>query len=196
MLIRDKRYNQVILQLDVQLRIEAATRCVPGSSMFATSRIQRFGIKDRHSFFTWFLWSLYHCISHYCMFVCLVLFENLPIPTIWLCLKMLCTPLYPMVLLIIIPYYPYEKWLAIIGNINPTFSGPNPLMKMSLSLLNGYFIGGLDPIFSNIPILRKNRVLPWSYGAQQLAFPGPWRGLRWGALLSAAMSFHSIYIIL
>ena len=23
-------------------------------------------------------------------------------------------------------HYPYEKWLAIIGNINPTFSGPNP----------------------------------------------------------------------
>ena len=31
-----------------------------------------------------------------------------------------------MILLIIIPIYPYEKWLAIIGNINPTFSGPNP----------------------------------------------------------------------
>ena len=75
-LIRDKRYNQdnqVILQLDVQLRIEAATRCVPGSSMFATSRIQRFGIKDRHSYDTWFVcsWSL-HISYHYCMFVCLV----------------------------------------------------------------------------------------------------------------------------
>ena len=23
-------------------------------------------------------------------------------------------------------HYPYEKWLAIIGNINPTFSGPKP----------------------------------------------------------------------
>ena len=23
-------------------------------------------------------------------------------------------------------HYPYEKWLAIIGKINPTFSGPNP----------------------------------------------------------------------
>ena len=52
---------------------------------------------------------------------------------------MLSTPFYPMVLLIIIPFlngyhYPYEKWLSlslwkmaiIIGNINPTFSGPNP----------------------------------------------------------------------
>ena len=29
------------------------------------------------------------------------------ISTIWVCLKMLCTPLYPMVLLIIIP----TKWL-------------------------------------------------------------------------------------
>ena len=41
---------------------------------------------------------------------------------IWLCLKMLCTPLYPMVLLIIIPM----KNGYFIGNINPTFSGPNP----------------------------------------------------------------------
>ena len=24
-------------------------------------------------------------------------------------------------------HYPYEKWLAIIGNINPTFSGPKPI---------------------------------------------------------------------
>ena len=23
-------------------------------------------------------------------------------------------------------HYPYEKWLLTIGNINPTFSGPNP----------------------------------------------------------------------
>ena len=23
-------------------------------------------------------------------------------------------------------HYPYEKWLAIIRKINPTFSGPNP----------------------------------------------------------------------
>jgi len=61
-LIRDKRYNQdnqVILQLDVQLRIEAVTRCVPGSSMFATSRIQRFGIKDRHSY-KHYLHTSYH----------------------------------------------------------------------------------------------------------------------------------------
>jgi hypothetical protein len=41
--------------------------------MFATSRIQRFGIKDRHSYDTWFVcsWSL-HISYHYCMFVCLV----------------------------------------------------------------------------------------------------------------------------
>ena len=35
---------------------------------------------------------------------------------------MLCTPLYPMVLLIIIPFLNGY----FIGNINPTFSGPNP----------------------------------------------------------------------
>ena len=37
---------------------------------------------------------------------------------IWVCLKMSCTPLYPMVLLIIIPM----KNGYFIGNINPTFS--------------------------------------------------------------------------
>ena len=38
--------------------------------------------------------------------------------SIWVCLKTLCTPLYPMVLLIIIPM----KNGYFIGNINPTFS--------------------------------------------------------------------------
>ena len=37
---------------------------------------------------------------------------------IWVCLKMLCTPLYPMVLLIIIPFFNGY----FIGKINPTFS--------------------------------------------------------------------------
>ena len=36
----------------------------------------------------------------------------------WVCLKMSCTPLYPMVLLIIIPFLNGY----FIGNINPTFS--------------------------------------------------------------------------
>ena len=34
---------------------------------------------------------------------------------------------YPIVPNGFADHYPYEKWLAIIGNINPTFSGPNPL---------------------------------------------------------------------
>ena len=39
-------------------------------------------------------------------------------------------------------HYPYEKWLAIIGKINPTFSGPNPLnpIKPPFSIpLNHHF---------------------------------------------------------
>ena len=39
-------------------------------------------------------------------------------PDKWVCLKMLCTPFYPMVLLIIIPM----KNGYFIGKINPTFS--------------------------------------------------------------------------
>ena len=41
----------------------------------------------------------------------------------WVCLKMLCTPLYPMVLLIIIPFLNGY----FIGKINPTFSVTNPI---------------------------------------------------------------------
>ena len=33
---------------------------------------------------------------------------------------------YPIVPNGFADHYPYEKWLAIIGNINPTFSGPKP----------------------------------------------------------------------
>ena len=40
--------------------------------------------------------------------------------TCWVCLKMLCTPLYPMVLLII-KLSRFKKWLAIIGNIPNIF---------------------------------------------------------------------------
>ena len=47
---------------------------------------------------------------------------KLEVPTIykpiWVCLKMLCTPKPSG----FADHYPYEKWLAIIGNINPTFS--------------------------------------------------------------------------
>ena len=35
----------------------------------------------------------------------------------WVCLKMSCTPKANG----FADHYPYEKWLAIIGNINPTF---------------------------------------------------------------------------
>ena len=33
---------------------------------------------------------------------------------------------YPIVPNGFADHYPVFKWLAIIGNINPTFSGPNP----------------------------------------------------------------------
>ena len=42
--------------------------------------------------------------------------------TLWVCLKIEKTPFYPMVLLIIIPFLNGY----FIGNINPTFSSPNP----------------------------------------------------------------------
>ena len=40
----------------------------------------------------------------------------------WVCLKIV----YPIVPDGFADHYPYEKWLAIIGNINPTFSVTNP----------------------------------------------------------------------
>ena len=46
----------------------------------------------------------------------------------WVCLKMSAKlPEQPNGFA---DHYPYEKWLAIIGNINPTFSGPNPLLAI------------------------------------------------------------------
>ena len=58
-----------------------------------------------------------------------------------------------MVLLIIIPI----KWLAIIGNINPTFSGPNPykspclMGKSTISMAIKWLaiIGNINPTFSD-----------------------------------------------
>ena len=47
-------------------------------------------------------------------------------------------------------HYPYNKWLAIIGNINPTFSGPNPYKSpflMGNSTINGHFPLLYWPIF-------------------------------------------------
>ena len=51
------------------------------------------------------------------------------IKLIWVCLKMLCTSFYPMVLLIIIPF------------------------------LNGYFIGKINPTFSDKPIFASRNIL-------------------------------------
>ena len=38
---------------------------------------------------------------------------------------------YPIVPNGFADHHPYEKWLAIIGKINPTFSGPNPSILQS-----------------------------------------------------------------
>ena len=40
---------------------------------------------------------------------------------------------YPIVPNGFADHYPYEKRLAIIGNINPTFSGPNPYINSILT---------------------------------------------------------------
>ena len=74
-----------------------------------------------------------------CYNSCVVLNHD-HIMIIWVCLKMLCTPLYPMVLLIIIP------------------------MK------NGYFIGNIPNIFrqTHIMIVRLSRngiVMDYGYGS-------------------------------
>ena len=37
---------------------------------------------------------------------------------------------YPIVHNGFADHYPYKKWLAIIGKINPTFSGPNPYERL------------------------------------------------------------------
>ena len=46
---------------------------------------------------------------------------------------------YPIVPNGFADHYPYEKWLAIIGKINPTFSGPNPYdsIVLKITIFNG-----------------------------------------------------------
>ena len=67
-----------------------------------------------------------HLLSGWNMLQIKLLWENCQIvmAAIWVCLKMSCTPLYPMVLLIIIPFLNGY----FIGNIYiyPTFSLTNP----------------------------------------------------------------------
>ena len=53
---------------------------------------------------------------------------------------MSCTPLYPMVLLIIIPFLNGY----FIGNINPTFSGPNPQYHDMFAVLTHGMFAVLD----------------------------------------------------
>ena len=60
----------------------------------------------------------------------------------WVCLKIV----YPIVPNGFADHYPVFKWLAIIGNINPTFSDKaisQVLMEYIPSSLNGYFIGNI-----------------------------------------------------
>ena len=50
------------------------------------------------------------------------LYDHQRVSIIWVCLKIA----YPIVPNGFADHYPYEKWLAIIVNINPTFSVTNP----------------------------------------------------------------------
>ena len=52
-----------------------------------------------------------------CLYVSMYLRMDAYMDT-WVCLKIV----YPIVPNGFADHYPYEKWLAIIGNINPTFS--------------------------------------------------------------------------
>ena len=83
----------------------------------------------------------------------------------WVCLKMLCTPLYPMVLLIILPFLNGY----FIGNINPTFSGPNPNQLLNFlspwHRLHSVFVSCFFPWLQLFPLwtaslpFRKHRKL-------------------------------------
>ena len=64
----------------------------------------------------------------------------------WVCLKMVSTPKLNG----FADHYPYEKWLAIIGNINPTFSGPNPIVCGHVELCQSAAFLGIAPLLSVI----------------------------------------------
>ena len=80
-------------------------------------------------------------------------------PHRWVCLKMLCTPLNPMVLLIIIPM----KNGYFIGNINPTFSDKPRCFYSKLNLQHADRSFRIDFALS---ICRFPPDLPGSEGKQ------------------------------
>ena len=59
----------------------------------------------------------------------------------WVCLKMVSTPKPNG----FADHYPVSKWLAIIGNINPTFSGPNPNTGISMGYTPVIMDSGTSP---------------------------------------------------
>ena len=86
--------------------------------------------------------------------------------SIWVCLKIV----YPIVPNGFADHYPVFKWLAIIGKINPTFSGPNPSIngkspflmgKSTINGLNGHLTNDLPMVYATCDIRRnfKNRTL-------------------------------------
>ena len=64
---------------------------------------------------------------------------------IWVCLKMVSTPLYPMVLLIIIPFLNGY----FIGNINPTFSD-KPRSSLGIPKRDGLPSGSVSSLLLNM----------------------------------------------
>ena len=79
----------------------------------------------------------------------------------WVCLKMLCTPLYPMVLLIIIPI----KNGYFIGNINPTFSDKPTLIFQAANVAS--------PDGSNLSLRNPARADPRGPGVDPGRSVGP-----------------------
>ena len=72
--------------------------------------------------------TMLYCIVRLCRDLCTMIGCSLS-SHIWVCLKMLCTPFHPMVLLIIIPMKHGYNSLGIY----PTFSGPNPYCLFIIS---------------------------------------------------------------
>ena len=85
---------------------------------------------------------------------------------IWVCLKMVSTPKPHG----FADHYPVFKWLAIIGKINPTFSGPNPHRFFAVWRVNSTL-----PPRSRLRTPRQWRF----FGVAEAAVPTGRRGCGW-----------------
>ena len=114
---------------------------------------------------------------------------------IWVCLKMVSTPKPNG----FADHYPVFKWLAIIGNINPTFSGPNPYL---FPLKAGFWpaVATFGWICDQVIRANPSRRIGMSPAANQRALnrkinqKSRFKSCKWDEIIPATGWLYKLYI--